>query len=347
MAKASKYKINNPAEAAKYKSNEKIVVGKTIYLIEGVKPRGGVTDTTKKKSTTTTTTENLYPNIPAGFDRAGLSKDQLSIADSIFKTVGATPTIDTSNLTQQEIEGFVTDATNALDPYFKEQQKQTKDQFEQARADAKQSISRSLEDIGITDSNLKSDISTNITRLNEDKLVAEGKINQSFIDDVRNRQDTLEQQGLTFSGEAIRQLGTGSAYQTTTEGETERNKRLANADLSTAFNRNLTDLNTQLSRKGSVLDLSHTDIQNLTPEQISAISSSKSDIDRAISRAYQDKNTSLGRLDTAQSLALNQLSGERSFQLRSLVGDEVNQQLNLGRRLPSNYSSLIKFPQLG
>lgn len=346
MAKASKYKVNNPTELKKYKPNELVTVGKTIYLAEGVKPRGGVTDTKAKKKTTAPPAET-YPNIPSSFDRTGLSKDQLSIADSIFKTVGATPSIDTSQLTQQEIEGFVSDATNALDPYFREQQKQTKDQFEQARSDAKQTISRSLEDIGITDTNLKNDITTNITRLNEDKLVAEGKINQSFVDDIRNRQDTLEQQGLTFSGEAIRQLGTGSAYNTTVEGETERNKRLATSELNTAYSRNLTDLNTQLSRKGSVLDLSNTDIQNLTPDQISAISTSKSDIDRAIARAYQDKNTSLSRLDTAQNLALNQLSGDRSFQLRSLVGDEVNQQLNLGRRLPSNYSSLIKFPQLG
>lgn len=344
MAKASKHRINNPTELKKYKPGETIKVGDNIFLKEGVKPRGGVTDTSKKQEQKKETT---YDNIPSSFDRTGLSPDQLSIADSIFKTVGATPTIDTSQLTQQEIEGFVTDATNALDPYFKEQTKQTKEQFEQARTDAKQSISRSLEDIGITDKNLKSDISTNITRLNEDKLVAEGKIDRSFIDDVRSRQDSLEQQGLTFSGEAVRQLGTGSAYQTSVEGETERNKRLATSELSTAYTRNLNDLNTTLSRKGSVLDLSTTDIQNLTPEQISAISASKSDIDRAINRAYQDKTTSLDRLDTAQSLALNQLSGNRSFQLRSLVGDEVNQQLNLGRRLPSNFQSMIKFPQLG
>lgn len=256
-----------------------------------------------------------YPNLPKDFDRAGLTDDQLKLIDSLVGTLNPADTgIDVSALTDQELSGYIKDAKLAVDPYFDEQKRQLDEDYRIQKEKTTREYDRVLEDLGIQSSSLRSEVSKQLTRVAEDRAVAQGQLDRGFVDRIRSTQDALEEQGLTFSGKAVEEIGNKSAYAgVTQEGEAQKDLRLASEDLNQRANRQTTDLNEQLTR-------------------------GLSDIDRALERARTDKSGGLNILSTQYGREAASLKANRAFETRSAAQDIINQNLTLGRQLPKNYN---------
>jgi len=308
-------------------------------------------------------------------DQQALINVQLDLAEQSAKDSG----IDTSQITEVEIQGFVDDANNALSSFFAGQREdigekyglnreslkatfdatmaeqkaleiETKEDYQTKLKDfalrrgrLEEDYTKAVEALGITDARIQQDVVRNLADLAEDREVSMGNIDRAFVEKLRSERDVLEEQGLTFSGEAIRRIGEKAAYAgVTQEGKLQTGRRLGEEAVERGYGRekgrqetisarSLEDLARGTEMAGLAKGRGLEDIGIGEEAALTTRTRALGDIGRAREAATKGYGISLRGIGAAERAALGQLAGEEAYQKRSLVQQEIAQLLGAGR----------------
>ena len=341
-----RYLTSDEAKSGKYTKDQVVTIPGTNGKGGGIRfksPDVEASATAQKTSNGTTIDWSQFNNIPKEYRKYfdGMNPDQLMTADASFLKASK---IDSSTLTDSEIAGFVQDAHNENDPFYNTSAKNITDQAKINSDTLASSVKDTLTGLGITNTNLQADVSRNIVRAQADQQFNAGQINKSEYDAISSAQDSLEGQGLTFSGAAVKQLGDQAAVGANgVKGSIQQSAADSTQKLATDTSRAIQDQNTTLQRQGSSL-AAGTDYNNLTPDQVAGLGNS--DIDRAIAAAYsrQGLGARQNALDT--SIAKNNLQGNYASDFLASVNEKEQNAFNLGRSDPGSAHDNITPPTL-
>lgn len=315
-------------------------------------------------------------------------KDLLNVQIDLANQAAEDSGIDTSQITEAEIQGFVDDANNALSSFFAGQREdigekyglnrealqatfdqtigglaageeratedfetQLKD-FKLRRGRLEEDYTLAVEALGITDKRIQEDVVRNLADLAEDREVSLGNIDRAFVERLRSERDILEEQGLTFSGEAIRRIGEKAAVAGVEhEGLLQTGRRLGEETVERGFGRetgrqeaisgrSLEDLARGTNVAGLLRGRGFENIDLLQEAALTSKTRALGDIARARTAATTGLDISLRGISLAEKSALGTLTGQEAFEKRSLVQTEIGQLLGAGRtrgsfKLPS------------